>query len=121
VLVVGGTSAVGSTAVTRLRGHGVTSTARVSGRDGPSTAVAVATAFRNPVPANQVVLVPTAPSAWSVIGAGQARLTGFTGPTTLPPVTGAWLTSRKPGRALLIADLRAANTAVLSQVYAAGR
>ncbi len=120
VLVVGGPSVVGPAVLTRLRGYGVTSTARVAGKDRASTAVAVATAFRRPVSARQVVVMPSS-SAWAVVGAAQGRLTAFTDRSTLPAATARWLASRKPGRTMLVGDLRAGGTPVLSRVYSASR
>ncbi len=121
VLVVGHSSSVTSTAVAGLGAYGVTSRARVGAAERAATAVTVANAFRRPVPADQVVLAPTSTSAWSVIAAGQARLTVLTGATALPRVTTSWLGQRRPGAVLVMADNRAVASSVLRQAYAARR
>jgi putative cell wall-binding protein len=115
VAVVGTAAAVPRRVLSQLGAYGVTRRLRVAGTDGPSTAVAVAKAFANPVPAGQVVLVPAAPSAWSVIGAAQGRLTVFAAPSGLPGATSAWLAARKPGSVALVAPPRSASTALIRQ------
>lgn len=113
VLVVGTTAAVPAKVAARLSAYGVTRLSRIGSADRASTATAVATAFANPVGVSQIVAAPTSTSLWSVVAAGQGRLTVLTGATTIPPATAAWLHARHPGAIALVADLRTANTAVM--------
>ncbi len=118
VLVVGSRSVVRPQVLTQLRRLGA-GPAQISGRDRASTAVVVANAFSRPVPATNVVVMSTSISAWSVIGAGQARLTVMSGRTSLPASTRSWLRSRRPRAVSVIGDPSAAATSVMVQVDAA--
>ena len=113
VLVVGTTAAVPAKVAARLSAYGVTRLSRVGSADRASTATAVATAFANPVGINQIVAVPSSTSLWSVVGAGQGRLTVLASSSTVPPATAAWLRARHPGAISLMADQRTVNTAVM--------
>ncbi len=121
IAVVGSTAAVPSTVLTRLSGLGVRTLGRISAPDRTSTALAVVRAFSRPVPADRVVVVPSADNAliWAALGAAQGRLTLFTDPASVPAGTLAWLTARKPGSVALVASPATAPTSQLRQLLAA--
>jgi len=121
IAVVGSPASVPSTVLTRLSALGVKTLGRITAADRTATALAVVGAFSRPVPADRVVVVPSADNAliWAALGAAQGRLTLFTDPAAVPAPTLAWLTAHKPGSVALVGSPAVAATPLMRQLLAA--